>query len=279
VRDRLTGLIWEVKTDDGGLRDKDLVYTLFERTGPNDASTFLQQVNAEGLCGANDWRIPDRRELASILDFGADTTTEPAIDNAWFPNTVRGDYWTSSQSPGESQAAYFVSFGFAVDGTFDRNFRKGMRLVRGRYDTASRFDVRDDKVLDRSTGLLWDRCSQGQTWTGQTCAGEVEYLGWRQALDRANAVAAATGRGWRLPNAQELSSLLQLNVSRFGIRIDQAVFPSTDDGRCYWASTPARSTARVSDAPSTHCIAFGLGWVSYDEEEFPNPVRLVRALR
>lgn len=43
------------------------------------------------------------------------------------------------------------------------------------------------------------RCSLGQTWNGDTCAGEVT----RQKWDEARRIAPA---GWRLPTKDELSS-------------------------------------------------------------------------
>jgi uncharacterized repeat protein (TIGR02543 family) len=52
VRDNVTGLIWEVKTTDGGLRDKDQTYTW------DDSFTYASDVNTQALCGFNDWRVP-----------------------------------------------------------------------------------------------------------------------------------------------------------------------------------------------------------------------------
>ena len=86
VKDNITGLIWEVKTDDGGLRDKDNTYTWYEpdnsKNGGNaggqngggcigsscDTFSYIQAVNAQALCGAGDWRMPNRNELLSIVD-------------------------------------------------------------------------------------------------------------------------------------------------------------------------------------------------------------------
>ena len=58
-------------------------------------------VNAAGLCGMNSgWRLPTRRELFSIVDYGA---YNPSIDLNYFPNTEILNvplYWTSEQGPG-----------------------------------------------------------------------------------------------------------------------------------------------------------------------------------
>ena len=121
VRDNVTGLIWEVKTDDGGLRDKDWTYTWYNGTtgtpdgtdncNPNtrcDTDKFVADVNTAGLCGATDWRLPTRRELLSIVHLGAQN---PAIDANYFPNTVGNWYWTSDVYAPNPAVAWIVDFG------------------------------------------------------------------------------------------------------------------------------------------------------------------------
>jgi hypothetical protein len=62
--DRVTGLTWEVKTDDGGLRDWRHLYTRTRPQDPgygtpSDAAGFVHAVNHRGgLCGSSHWRLP-----------------------------------------------------------------------------------------------------------------------------------------------------------------------------------------------------------------------------
>ncbi|ACE83036.1 putative lipoprotein [Cellvibrio japonicus Ueda107] len=117
VRDNHTGLIWEVKTHDGGLRDQSHTYSWFNpdnSTNGGDAGiqdtgwcagsacdthAYTLAVNAAGLCGANDWRLPTVEELLSIAHNGR---TSPAIDTDYFPmedgSTPR--VWTSTPALG-----------------------------------------------------------------------------------------------------------------------------------------------------------------------------------
>ena len=108
VQDNVTGLIWEVKTDDNGLHDRDDQYK-FGSGGSyvescygynsEDAATycnteaFVARVNATGLCGIHDWRLPDIDKLRSIVDY---SRADPSIDTNYFPNTSSSPYSTNS---------------------------------------------------------------------------------------------------------------------------------------------------------------------------------------
>ena len=112
VKDNVTGLMWEVKTDDGGLHDKDWTYSWYEpdntknggqagtqnggqcgETSNCDTAGLVQKVNETGWCGARDWRMPSEPEMKSIV---SRDRHYPTTDTAWFPNTLSTYYWTSS---------------------------------------------------------------------------------------------------------------------------------------------------------------------------------------
>lgn len=125
VRDNHTGLIWEVKTDDGGLRDKDHTYTWYNPDNSSnggfagyqnggscqgsecDTHSYVPAVNSVGLCGASDWRMPTKLELMGIVHNGR---VSPAIDTGYFPNTLATLYWSSSANAGFGTFAWIVEF-------------------------------------------------------------------------------------------------------------------------------------------------------------------------
>lgn len=85
VTDMLTGLVWESKTDDGGIHDKDDVYTWSASTSANDGTVFtafLASLNS-GACfaGSCNWRLPTMAELQTILEPVVPCTTcmDPAL--------------------------------------------------------------------------------------------------------------------------------------------------------------------------------------------------------
>ena len=86
VRDNVTGLIWEVKTNDGTIHDKDNMYGWDELE-----SAVIATLNSKNFGGFSDWRVPDIKELASIVNRN---TYNPSIDIGYFPNTMLSSYWS-----------------------------------------------------------------------------------------------------------------------------------------------------------------------------------------
>lgn len=63
-----------------------------ETSGRCDTEKYTEDVNKTGLCGYNDWIMPNFIELQSIVDYG----TRPAIDQTYFANTPTNTYWWTS---------------------------------------------------------------------------------------------------------------------------------------------------------------------------------------
>ncbi|MSQ64916.1 MAG: DUF1566 domain-containing protein [Limnohabitans sp.] len=103
VKDKVTGLLWEIKTAEGGLRDYQKTFTHFDNTtvaqksdglkatqaeiaASDNMATYITQVNNSRLCGFADWRLPTARELHSIVNYGLRNI---AIDETVFINPPR----------------------------------------------------------------------------------------------------------------------------------------------------------------------------------------------
>ena len=104
VLDQFTGLVWEVKTDTPGTRNRENTYSWFNpeedasgeldyRGMPGggkcsgsacDTFALVQEVNKTGYCGFNDWRMPARDELGSISD-PRKSSKPPSINTVYFP--------------------------------------------------------------------------------------------------------------------------------------------------------------------------------------------------
>ncbi len=142
VLDNHTGLMWEVKTQDGGIHDWGIKYTWYnpddninggfsgdENNGVNTYA-FANAVNEQGLCGYTDWRMPTRSELVSIVYYGRQGQG-PVIDSNYFPNTKDKIHWTASPSF-DSNNAWFVYFDYELgDPAYaNKHYLYYARLVR-----------------------------------------------------------------------------------------------------------------------------------------------------
>ena len=146
VRDNVTGLTWEVKTIDGGLRDQNHTYSWYNpdsevnagapgrQDGGScsgvscDTTSYAQAVNDDGLCGHSDWRMPTRAELRTIVDYQA---TRPAISTEYFPNTVSRSFWTGEANETYPNFAWHTDFKFGLASYyFLKSAPKPVRLVR-----------------------------------------------------------------------------------------------------------------------------------------------------
>jgi chitinase len=158
VRDNITGLIWESKTDvltttlhsssysyswyetdevEGFDGDENGISTSCSLTSCNTES-FIAEVNVQGLCNFRDWRLPTHNELLSLLHLGQ--TTAPMIDTDYFPSTtdsltVPVWYWTQDSSADgfaneQAQNAWAIDFASGNDNFLNKSTASKVRLVR-----------------------------------------------------------------------------------------------------------------------------------------------------
>ena len=116
VLDRVTGLMWQ----------RNLSAATVSLA---DAKLQCARLN---LAGYDDWRLPSRIELVSILDL---TRVEPAIDVTAFPQTPSDWFWTSSLAANDPQAAWYVYFYFGYPKTDIATNKFSSRCVRTAYRT------------------------------------------------------------------------------------------------------------------------------------------------
>ena len=131
-----SGLTWELKTDDGGVHDKDNVYrwggTGAEKTGTiffDDWNNLLIATNKEKLCGFDDWRAPTIDELKTLA---TNIGKNPAIDTSTFPLTLAMPYWSVSTYQNYPEHAKTVDFATGASNYYNgfRGDRLPLRLVR-----------------------------------------------------------------------------------------------------------------------------------------------------
>jgi hypothetical protein len=136
VTDSRTGLMWEKNSDDDSIHDKDNLYDW------DEAFARIASLNAMSFAGHTDWRLPNLRELTSIISYGSvlpavlsafDTACAPGCTVLTCSCSVYGSipYWTSTTHVFFTEDAWGVFF---RDGEVLNGFKTNpthVRAVRG----------------------------------------------------------------------------------------------------------------------------------------------------
>lgn len=277
ISDRATGLIWPV---DAGLSGFPLPWA--------ETLHRVAAFAADGLLGRADWRLPNRRELRSLVSYGAarpslppghpfrnvflgwywsSTTAAPAPGYAWYVHLEGGRMfygkkdqdclcWPvagSSWLPATGQDRCFDVLGreMACAGT-----GQDAALLSGTPWPRPRFEPDGDGVRDRLTGLVW--AARADAADGP--------VAWEEALR----VAATFRNGdWRLPDINELESLVDAGRHHPAL---PAGYPFTAVGEAYWSSTTSAFEKNWAHALYLHKGAVGVG-VKSSREFLVWPVR------
>jgi hypothetical protein len=102
--------------------------------------------------------------------------------------------------------------------------------------TSDFIDNNDGTVTHKLTGLVWMRCSMGQTWDAITsnCIGTAATYAWDEAVPLKSDFAGKID--WRLPNENELATIIEFD--RVAPAINTTIFPNTQTSTWTWSSSP-----------------------------------------
>ena len=246
VVDNNTGLVWEQSPSSS------------EYIWENRA-THCNELNSSNYCGINTWRVPTSLELLTI----ADSSGNPAVNTTVFtdmPTTDQSDFWASEQYGSDQGRRFGTYTGYSGYSSKTSTYKvlcvSGDEMPKGVFtsQTISGKVV----VTDSTTGLMW----QKEYVSGKT---------WQQALKYCEDSTYAGYSDWRLPNKNELASLLNLDKSESPL----SNFPDMPS-KYFWSS----STRVGSTTSNAWNVIFNDGRVSnYGKTDTTQLVRCVRSER
>lgn len=163
-----------------------------------------------------------------------------------------------------------ILLGAALLVTLHSGARAGQKCDPNKPETTptGRFKIngKEGTVLDTATKLTWKICAEGIAYSNGRCIGNADFT-WDYAVmnfdDKAD--------GWRLPNIDELKSIVEKRCAEPAINLQ--VFPNTQPSS-FWSAT-----ADAGDADYANNIYFGRGFVGNDLKSRGFYVRLVRGGR
>ena len=282
VYDNNTGLTWQrsPNTDGDGDIDAD------DKLTWGEAQAYPATRNSQDFGGYDDWRLPNIKELYSLIDFrgtdpsgyeGSDTTgLIPFIDADYFEfaygDTGAGERIIDSQYASSTLYVATVAEELLFGVNFADGRIKGYGLtlmgsdktffvicVRGNtgYGQNDFADNGDGTISDSATGLMWTQADGG--------AGMIweDALAWAETRNGANHLGY---NDWRLPNAKELQSILDYarspdttSSAAIDPLFDATAFTneaSQKDYPYYWSATTHENWTATSGGAAAY-VAFG----------------------
>ena len=142
ITDKLTGLMWPKNgiigfqsTPGGGpIAQPNYANTqaVLNSFTWNDALLVVADMNTAPtkLCGYSDWRLPNKVELKSLVNYGNSNSAE-WLNSQGFQNVQADNYWSSSSYAPNTSAAWRVVFGDGGVTAYDKSNVYYVWPVRG----------------------------------------------------------------------------------------------------------------------------------------------------
>lgn len=226
--DNNTGLIW--KSCFEGRSGATCTGSISSLNATNAATTCSALNSGTGYANRTDWRLASVSETITILNY---IGTNPAIFTTNFPNASGGGTWSSTGDISIGANAWYISFTDGTIGSTVKTNTNDVHCVSGsNLPTAQFVDSNNNSIVDINTGLLWQKCTSGLS--GTSCqSGTSTLMDWPTAISTCNNLSL-NGKTWRLPNINELKTILDVTTSNPSI--NSTYFPVTQSGN-YWTSS------------------------------------------
>lgn len=146
VRDNQSGMTWEVKKSEPGLQNINNTYSWYDPDEKSnggfagkanagvcagsdcDTYAYAKSINAIKLCGLDDWYLPSRFELNTIVDTSV-PLPGPTLPKAYFPESLAGKYWTDTTFKTRRAGAWVWRFDQGSDYVSEKSEALSVRLT------------------------------------------------------------------------------------------------------------------------------------------------------
>jgi hypothetical protein len=243
ITDNLTGLMWEQTPSTTAMLWADAI---------NHAATV-------GTAGYTDWRLPNINELGSLQHCGEYDTNDYLHDQGFSATMVSDVWWTSTSYAGNPGImAWYVSLSYGPMQTAQKNANemcvictRGTSDVLPRTGQTSSQAGEDDgdmqsgvawpgtRFTDNGDGTITDNLT-GLMWQKSPSISSVEL--WADALSEISALTVGEYNDWRMPNIQELRSLLHYGEASQETWLENNGFENIASDH-YWSSTTQAGVA------------------------------------
>ena len=242
VVDRVTDLVW--------------THTASPATFPMswpEAFEYVDHLNRSSHCGIDNWRLPSRRELFSLVSHRC---INPALPEGHpFTEVFPGYYWTASPCRRLADQAWYIHFG---GGRIYRGMKANSYMVWPVAGSQPDEQLPPNRFVTSQQRTAQDRLTN-RVWLKPQ--GSVQRtVSWEKALaaiDVLNAQKEGGHADWRLPNIRELESLVDLNRHSPALPADH---PFEDIAEGYWSATTSAYEKRYAWVLYPRDGAVGVGY-------------------
>ena len=167
--------------------------------------TLMNYSEANSYCESSTfankkWRLPSIYELSDLIN----VNNMPTID-VIFQNVSETDDFFVSSSLSNNEALY-ISLETATTQKENKDLRKfKVRCVSGSV-ISNNIETQSTTLSDSKNKLIWQKCAAGQNQTD--CSGTANTYSLFSALSYCQNLNSDSKNNWRLPNLNELKSLL-----------------------------------------------------------------------
>lgn len=125
--DNMTGLIWlknviDKDSDNNSMRGPAVCHPEIDKTW-EEAFDYVKCLNSNNYLGYNDWQVPNRVQLQSLIDYQRENPSLPEGHPFRYPSCGRGfhgaSYWTSTTVASQPDKAWWISMshGLVTEGS------------------------------------------------------------------------------------------------------------------------------------------------------------------